>query len=71
MPTPAVDLHSDMQLDLAREGQDPRRTYEERHLPGLTAGDVHVTILSTVSALRTPAPMRSGTSRPRARQVAA
>ena len=50
MPTPAVDLHSDMQLDLAREGQDPRRTYEERHLPGLTAGDVHVTILSTVSA---------------------
>lgn len=47
---PAVDLHSDMQLDLARRGRDPRQTFLENHLPGLTAGNVQVTILSTVSA---------------------
>jgi membrane dipeptidase len=45
----AVDIHSDMQLDLARHGGDPKRTYAERHLPGLEAGDVRVTVLSTVS----------------------
>ena len=46
---PAVDLHSDMQLDLARDGVDPRRIFVERHLPGLTAGNVRVRVLSTVS----------------------
>lgn len=46
----AVDLHSDMQLDLARRDGVPAEAFVERHLPGLTAGNVHVTVLSTVSA---------------------
>lgn len=50
----AVDIHSDMQLDLARHGGDPRRTFAERHLPGLEAGNVRVTVLSTVSGGNNP-----------------
>lgn len=46
---PVVDLHSDIQLDLARPGRDPRRTFLERHLPPMAAGSVIVSVLSTVS----------------------
>jgi membrane dipeptidase len=54
-PVPiAVDIHSDMQLDLARHGGDPERAFAERHVPGLDAGNVRVTVLSTVSGGRNP-----------------
>lgn len=45
----AVDLHSDVQMDLARPGGDPARVLSERHLPGMAAGEVVVRVLSTVS----------------------
>jgi membrane dipeptidase len=44
-----VDLHSDMQLDLARSGQSPAETYTDKHLPGMLRGEVAVRILATLS----------------------
>jgi len=42
-----IDLHSDIQLDLARSGGDPRRALEDRHLPGMSAGKISLRILAT------------------------
>lgn len=44
-----VDLHSDIQLDLAREGADPRKVLLERHLPEMADGDITVRILCTLA----------------------
>jgi membrane dipeptidase len=44
-----VDLHSDMQLDLARPAQDPSQMFTDKHLPGMLSGEVSVRILATFS----------------------
>jgi membrane dipeptidase len=43
----AVDLHSDIQLDLARPGGDPAAVLSRRHLPEMLAGGIAVRILCT------------------------
>jgi len=45
----AVDLHSDIQLELARPGRNPTEMFEVNHLPGMLTGGVSVRILSTFS----------------------
>lgn len=51
-----VDLHSDIQLDLARPGEVPAEVLAGRHLPGMALGGIDVRVLSTVS----PAPNPTG-----------
>jgi membrane dipeptidase len=44
-----VDLHSDLQLDLARPGCSPSEVFSRRHLPEMRSGGIEMRILSTVS----------------------
>jgi membrane dipeptidase len=44
-----VDLHSDIQLELARPGRNPTQMFEVNHLPGMQIGGVSVRILATFS----------------------
>jgi membrane dipeptidase len=48
-PPKVLDLHSDIQLDLARPGADPRGVYQDRHLAGMKAGGISLRILATIS----------------------
>lgn len=48
-PRKVVDLHSDIQLDIARPGADPGETYRRRHMPGMRAGGIALRILATLS----------------------
>ena len=52
----AVDLHSDMQLDLDRAGVEPADIFASRHLLEMEAGGIGVRNLATVS----PAPNPTG-----------
>jgi membrane dipeptidase len=57
MPEPpnVLDLHSDIQLDIARPGADPRGAYRDRHLVGEQAGGISLRILATISPPPDPA----------------
>jgi membrane dipeptidase len=48
-PYKVLDLHSDIQLDLARPGGDPSDVYRDRHLAGIRAGGISLRILATIS----------------------
>ena len=44
-----IDLHSDIQLDLARPGSDPWRTYRSSHLQDTLDGGIEIRVLATPS----------------------
>src|SRR4051794_9610291 len=44
-----VDLHSDIQLDLARPRTDPQRTYRISHLEDTFQGGIEIRVLATPS----------------------
>jgi membrane dipeptidase len=46
---PTVDLHSDIQLELARPGVNPAEVFGAKHESGMDIGDITVRILATFS----------------------